>query len=99
MKTELIEKALNILKGHDWYYMMVDYGYERARAKAKASRDYFVEVTNEIGGEARELLRALWIATYNHCACFRPCWTSDSEPECKKALEEAQANLNVFLAA
>lgn len=99
MKSELIDKALNILNNQDWYYMMVDYGYDRAHQKAKASRDFFVTVTNEIGGEARELLRALWIATYNHCACFRPCWTSEREPLYKKALDEAQANLDAYIAA
>lgn len=97
--SELINKALNILKGHDFYYMMDDYAYTNgAVERAKASMRYFVEVTNKIGGEIRETLRALWIATFNYCSCFRPFWTSEKAPQFKEEMEALTAKVEAYLA-
>lgn len=97
--SELINKALNILKGHDFYYMMDDYAYTNgAVERAKASMLYFVEVANEIGGEIRETLRALWIATYNYCACFRPFWTSEKAPSYKEEIDTLTAKVQSYIA-
>lgn len=96
--SELINIALNILKGHDFYYMMDDYAYTNgAVERAKASMLKFVEVTNEIGGEIRETLRALWIATYNYCACFRPFGTSDEATKFKEEIGTLTAKVETYL--
>lgn len=96
--SELINKALNILKGHDFYYMMDDYAYTNGAAdRAKASMLHFVEVTNEIGGEIRETLRALWIATYNYCSCFRPFWASEKAPQFREEMGILTAKVEAYL--
>lgn len=72
-----IKKALSILKNHDFYYMMDDYAYSNgAVERAKASMRNFVKVTDTLPSETRQMLRDLWIATYDWCACFRPMWTA-----------------------
>jgi len=58
-----IEKALSILKGHDWYWMMSDsnsaYGYARGSMRA------FVELVATIENAAIvKALRDLWTAHY-----------------------------------
>ena len=60
-----IEKALSILKGHDWYWMMSDsnsaYGY------ACGSMREFVELVATINNAAIvKALRDLWTATYEY---------------------------------
>ena len=60
-----IEKALQILKGHDWYWMMCDsnsaYGYARGSMRA------FVELVATINDSSIvKALRDLWTATYNY---------------------------------
>ncbi len=97
--NETIKKALSILNGHDFYYMMVDYGYASAEASAKSSMRHFVEVTNTLPSELRLLLRDLWIATYNWCACFRPMWTAEDHKEKEDRKNELQAKVNIILAA
>ena len=58
-----IEKALSILKGHDWYWMMSDsnsaYGYARGSMRA------FVELIATIADSiVVKALRDLWTANY-----------------------------------
>lgn len=58
-----IEKALSILNGHDWYWMMSDsnsaYGYARGSMRA------FVELVATIEDVAIvKALRDLWTANY-----------------------------------
>lgn len=62
MKTQ-IEKALNILEGHDFYWFMADFAYtDGTRDDAKASMRYFVKVVAQIENKnIREALRNLWI--------------------------------------
>ena len=60
-----IEKALQILKGHDWYWMMCDsnsaYGYARGSMRA------FVELVATINDAAIvKALRDLWTANYEY---------------------------------
>ena len=61
--TEKIEKALNILSNHDWYWCMSDsnsaYGY------ARGSMRMFVELVATINDNIIvKALRDLWKATY-----------------------------------
>lgn len=61
--TEKIEKALQILKCHDWYWMMCDsnsaYGYSYGSMRA------FVELVATINDNTIvKALRDLWKATY-----------------------------------
>ena len=58
-----IEKALSIMKSHDWYWMMSDsnsaYGYARASMRA------FVELVATIADSTIvKALRDLWTANY-----------------------------------
>ena len=60
-----IEKALQILNGHDWYWMMCDsnsaYGYARGSMRA------FVELVATINDAAIvKALRDLWTANYEY---------------------------------
>lgn len=66
MKTQ-IEKALNILKGHDFYWFMADFAYtDGTRDNAKASMKYFVKVVSQIDNKnIREALRNLWTLYYD----------------------------------
>lgn len=61
MKTQ-IAKALNILKGHDFYWFMADFAYtDGTRDNAQASMRYFVKVVAQIeNSNIREALRNLW---------------------------------------
>lgn len=63
--TEKIEKALNILNNHDWYWCMSDsnsaYGY------AMGSMRMFVELVATINDSTIvKALRDLWKATYEY---------------------------------
>ena len=60
-----IEKALEIMKSHDWYWMMCDsnsaYGYARGSMRA------FVELVATIENSTIvKALRDLWTATYEY---------------------------------
>lgn len=60
-----IEKALQILKGHDWYWAMCDsnsaYGYARGSMRA------FVELVATINDSSIvKALRDLWTANYEY---------------------------------
>jgi hypothetical protein len=97
---ELINTALSILKGHDFYYFMDDNAYTNGSVEqAKQSMRDFVAVTNEIGGEMRDTLRALWTANYHYSHCFLPGWTSPDAKEYKSTIKELNAKVNTYLAA
>lgn len=96
---DTIKKALSILNGHDFYYMMVDYGYATAAENAKSSMLHFVEVTNTLPSDLREILRNLWIATYEWRACFRPMWTADDHKEKENKMKELKAKVESLIAA
>lgn len=97
---ELINNALKILNNHDFHYLMDDFAYTNgAIDRAHASMRNFVEVTNEIGGEIRDTLRDLWIATYNYSTCFGPMWVSSKAPKYKAEIAELTKKVNAYLAA
>ena len=96
--NNIIKKALSILDNHDFYYMMSDYEYEKAKRSARASMKYFVEVTNTLPSNLREMMRNLWIAAYEYYACERPCWTSPDITEKKAAYENLKNKVNALVA-
>ena len=61
-----IEKALSIMRSHDWYWMMADYS-NSAYGKAYSSMRAFVELVASISdGAVAEALRNLWQTTYDY---------------------------------
>lgn len=96
---ETIKQALSILKSHDFYYMMVDFGYEEAEKRAKESMKLFVKVTNTLPGEMRQLMRDLWTSAYEYFACERPFWTSPDINEKKAAYVSLMNRVNSMIAA
>ena len=64
--SQKIEKALEILKGQDWYWFMSDYTHP-AYDYACGSMRAFVELVASISDKAIvKALRDLWTATYNY---------------------------------
>lgn len=64
--SQKIEKALSIMKTHDWYWMMADYT-NPAYGNAYGSMRAFVEVVASIADKAIvKALRSLWQATYDY---------------------------------
>ena len=82
-----IEKALEILKHHDWYWFMADYT-NPAYGNACGSMRAFVELVASINDSAIiKALRDLWTATYDYIHATM--WSADekakAEFESKKA--------------
>lgn len=95
---EIIKKALQILKQHDFYWMMNDYAYTNGeREKAKANMRSFVKTIKALPSEVSELMKKLWIAEYNYCGCFRPFSTSDEAPIYKKEKEKLYAEVDAII--
>ena len=64
--TQKIEKALSIMKAHDWYWCMADYT-NPAYGNAYGSMRCFVELVATINDNVIvKALRDLWTATYNY---------------------------------
>ena len=64
--TQKIEKALSIMKAHDWYWCMADYA-NPAYGNAYSSMRCFVELVATINDNVIvKALRDLWMATYNY---------------------------------
>ena len=65
--ANIINEALSILRNHDWYWMMADYGYEAKYNAAKASMRSFVSLVKTIdNNNVRDALRNLWMLHYEH---------------------------------
>lgn len=96
--NDIISKALSILKGHDFYWMMDDYAYTNGTMKsAEANMRYFVETIKQLPSDLYELLKSLWMAEYNYCGCFRPCWTSEKAPLYKEEKEKLYAEVEAII--
>ena len=87
-----IEKALQILNGHDWYWMMCDsnsaYGYARGSMRA------FVELVATIEDSTIvKALRDLWTATYEyvHATMF------GSSSEAKETFKAKESELMAII--
>lgn len=64
--SQKIEKALSIMKTHDWYWFMADYT-NPAYGNAYGSMRAFVEVVASIADKVIvKALRSLWQATYDY---------------------------------
>jgi len=75
--SQKIEKALSIMKSHDWYWMMADYT-NPAYGNAYGSMRAFVEVVASIADSAIvKALRELWTATYEYVHATM--WGSNAE--------------------
>lgn len=82
-----IEKALQILKSHDWYWMMSDsnsaYGYARGSMRA------FVELVATINDSTIvNALRNLWIAKYEYVSATM--WNSNEAAKAEFKAKEAE---------
>ena len=98
--TEKIEKALNILNNHDWYWCMSDsnsaYGY------ARGSMRMFVELVATINDSTIvKALRDLWKATYEyvHATMFGSNDAAKAEFKAKEAELMAVINQSYAMAA
>lgn len=70
--NELIEKAIAMIKNHDWYWMMCDFGYNDSLKVAENDRNQFAKLINSISNtQISETLRKMWIANYNLAAAYR----------------------------
>ena len=75
--VEIINKALETLKNHDWYWMMADYSHP-AMDYARGNMRYFVELVASIKDSTIEkALRELWKATYENVHANM--WSKDEE--------------------
>lgn len=96
--NEIISKALSILKGHDFYWMMDDYAcINGTMGNAKANMRYFVETIKQLPSDLYNLMKSLWMAEYNYCSCFRPCWTSEKAPMYKEHKEKLYAEVEAII--
>ena len=82
-----IEKALEIMKSHDWYWMMCDsnsaYGYARGSMRA------FVELVATIENSTIvKALRDLWKATYEYIHATM--WSSNDAAKAEFKAKEAE---------
>lgn len=74
---ETINNALEILKNHDWWWMMADYTHP-AIDNARGSMRYYVELVATIkDAVVRNAMRELWKATYENV--HNNMWSKDEE--------------------
>ena len=85
--TETINKALEVLKNHDWWWMMADYSHP-AMDYARGNMRYFVELVATItDANIRKAMRDLWVATYEnvHANLFVKNEEANKQYEIRKA--------------
>ena len=93
MATEIINKALEVMSNHDWYWMMSDFS-QPAIDNARGNMRYFVELVASIKNSTIEnALRELWIATYD---CIHAnMWSKDEKAS--KLYETKKAKLMAII--
>ena len=70
---EIINKALEVMNGQDWYWYMSDYQVSEMKDKAYGTMHYFVELVASINDSTiRKAMRELWMATYNYKSLSSP---------------------------
>ena len=83
-----IEKALQILKHQDFYWMMADYS-TKAYNNAYSTMRSFVELVASIEDSTIvNALRELWIATYKYAKAS--IWSSNAAAEAEFKTKEAE---------
>lgn len=86
--VEIINKALEALKNHDWYWMMADYSHP-AMDYARGNMRYFVELVATIADAGiRNALRELWKATYENV--HANLWSKDEEANKQYEIKKAE---------
>ena len=70
---EIINKALEVMNGQDWYWYMSDYQVSEMKDKAYGTMRYFVELVASINDSTiRKAMRELWTVTYNYMGLRSP---------------------------
>ena len=86
--SQKIEKALLIMKSHDWYWCMADYT-NPAYGNAYGSMRAFVEVVASIADKVIiEALRNLWQATYDYI--HKTMWGNNEKAKAEYEATKAQ---------
>ena len=88
--SEKVNKALEILRGHDWFWFMADYNVSSERNAAYGNMKAFVRLVATIAEkEISQALRDLWCAKYDfeHATLF------GSDAKAEKAFEEKKTEL------
>ncbi len=91
--VEIINKALEAMNNHDWYWMMADYSHP-AMDYARGNMRYFVELVASItDASIRNAMRELWKATYENVHANM--WSKDEEAN--KVYETKKAELMAII--
>lgn len=92
--TETINKALEALKNHDWYWMMADYSHP-AMDYARGNMRYFVELVATISDAGiRNALRELWKETYENV--HANLWSKNEEANKQYETKKAELMAIIF---
>lgn len=71
--TEIINKALEVMNGQDWYWYLSDYQVAEMKGKAYSTMRHFVELVASIhDATIRKAMRELWTVTYNYMGLSSP---------------------------
>lgn len=90
---ETINKALEVLRNHDWYWMMADFSHP-AMDYARGNMRYFVELVATIkDAVVRNAMRELWKATYENV--HKNMWSKNEEAN--KVYEAKKAELMAII--
>lgn len=90
---ETINKALDAMNNHDWWWMMADYSHP-AMDYARGNMRYFVELVATIADAGiRNALRDLWVATYENV--HANLWSKNEESN--KVYEAKKAELMAII--
>ena len=70
---EIINKALEVMKGQDWNWYLSDYQVAEMKDKAYSTMRKFVELVASINDSTvRKAMRELWTVTYNYMGLSSP---------------------------
>lgn len=91
---EIINKALEAMSNHDWYWCFADYTHP-AIDNAKGNMRYFVELVATISNvDIRKALRDLWVATYEKV--HANLWSKDEEANKQYEIKKAKLMAIIF---
>ncbi len=91
---ETINKALDAMNNHDWWWMMADYSHP-AMDYARGNMRYFVELVATIADAGiRNALRELWKATYEKVHANM--WSKDEEVNKQYEIKKAELMAIIF---
>ena len=91
---ETINKALDAMNNHDWWWMMADYSHP-AMDYARGNMRYFVELVATIADSGvRNALRELWKATYENV--HKNMWSKDEEANKQYEIKKAELMAIIF---